>query len=116
MCTFIICSEWLFFLTVIAPNTGLLCLFCHDFCLTKTKQYKKKKYIFHLGLLNILELKIKSGINRHSGINLVSFVHIFLHNFSEISWFLPNSGISFIVMANTEFLPEFNKQNVLSTD
>ena len=37
----------------------------------------------------ILELRIQSGINKISG----------------SSWFLQNSGISFLVMANTKVLP-----------
>ena len=32
---------------------------------------------------NILELKIKSGINKNLGINLVFLVHIFFQNFQE---------------------------------
>ena len=33
-----------------------------------------------------------------------TWLYVFL-NFSGISWFLQNSGIHFIVMANTKFLP-----------
>ena len=50
MYTFIICIECFFFLTLITPNTHLLCFFSHDLF----KQNLKNKKIFHLGLLNIL--------------------------------------------------------------
>ena len=90
MRTFIICSEFFFFLTLITTNTHLLCLFTHDL-LNKTQE---KKYIpFRFAKHNmsskivgwlvgardgkILELRIKSGINNKSGINPVSFVHMF---------------------------------------
>ena len=53
----------------------------------------------------ILELRIKSGINKNSGMNPVSLGQYVFSNFSGISWFLQNSLISFIVMANTKFLP-----------
>ena len=79
MCTFIICSECFFFLTLITPNTGLLCLFSHD--LFQQNQRNKKKSIpfrfakhimssKNLGWLvgardgKILELRKKSGINK----------------------------------------------------
>ena len=53
----------------------------------------------------ILELRIKSGINKKIW-NKSSFTCSYVfQNFSGISWFLQNSRISFIVMANTIFLP-----------
>ena len=54
----------------------------------------------------ILELRIKSGINKKKILNKSSFTCSYVfQNFSGIAWFLQNSGISFIVMANTIFLP-----------
>ena len=49
-----------------------------------------------------MELGIKSGINNKSGKNPVSLVHMFSRFFQEFR----GSGISFIVMVNTKFLPK----------
>ena len=50
----------------------------------------------------ILELFVKSGINKKSCFSSSYLVQ----NFSGISCFLQNSGISFIGMVNTIFLPK----------
>ena len=103
MCTFIICSEYFFFLTLIKPNTGLLCLFPHGFVLAKPKKEKEIisfRFAKHnmsskiVGWLvgdrdgKVLELRIKSGINKKkSGINPVSLVHMSSRIFQEFPGF-----------------------------
>jgi hypothetical protein len=103
------------------PNTHLLCLYTHDLFEQNPRNKKKNipfRFAIHnmkskiIGLLvgaqdgKIMELRIKSGINNKSGINPVSLFSYVFQNSSGISWFLQNSGISFIVMANTIFLPQ----------
>ena len=93
-------------MTLITPNTGLICLF------SKTKKYI---YIFHLGfakhdmsskIVGWMELKIKSGIDKNPEINKVSLDHIFSWIFQEFTGFSKiQELVLFIVMANTEFLP-----------
>ena len=97
MCTFILCFECFFFLTLISPSTGLLCLFYHD--LLKKNPRNKKSIPFRFAKHNmsskiigwlvgawdgkIMELRIQSGINKNSGKNPISLVHIFSRIFQE---------------------------------
>ena len=102
MFTFNICSECFFFLTLITPNTHLLCFFYSIFVEAKAKKLKKNiQFRFAkpnmsseiVGWLvgdrdsKILELRIKSGKNNKSGINPVSLVYMFSRIFQEFPGF-----------------------------
>ena len=77
-------------------------------CLSKTNEKKKNPFTFAkhnmsskiIGWLvgaqddQILELRIKSGINNNSGINPVPLVHMFSRIFQEFPGFLKNQELN----------------------
>ena len=103
MCTFIICLECFFILTLTTLNTGLICLFPYDFFLGKPRKYKKSisfiiaNYNMSTKIVGwlvgswdakILELGIKSLINKKKIFNKSSVLfNIVIRIFEEFPGF-----------------------------
>ena len=90
------------------------------FVLAKPKKEKETisfRFAKHNGIMGWQNSGIKNKIRNKSKKIWIksSFTCSYVfQNFSGISWFLQNSGISFIVMANTIFLPIFSPDEMMT--